>query len=254
MTTKEKLMQCRRAYAERGAKFIEITHLDGQKSAIANPKAIKAAMDALKVELDRQIEELGGDETRSGMNEVVRDWMLREHADERKFMEGFSETVTFAELVKRMEAGENFYDILDCGESQQREYCFRHLTEITDKPYDHWYFLWLSGAERAVAPRTGVAGFMPATFGEAGHRARPPPRPASCAGRFHRPEIGVAIPAGLRHHVRRFEKSPLGKAKGEHHERDREAQGRSPRGHRLLQGGRGFRGRRCPPRGHRLRA
>ena len=138
MTTKEKLMQCRRAYAERGAKFIEITHLDGQKSAIANPKAIKAAMDALKVELDRQIEELGGDETRSGMNEVVRDWMLREHADERKFMEGFSETVTFAELVN-----------LDCGESQQREYCFRHLTEITDKPYDHWYFLWLSGGDKA---------------------------------------------------------------------------------------------------------
>ena len=83
------------------------------------------------------------------MNEVVRDWMLREHADERKFMEGFSETVTFAELVKRMEAGENFYDILDCGESQQREYCFRHLTEITDKPYDHWYFLWLSGGDKA---------------------------------------------------------------------------------------------------------
>ena len=149
MTTKEKLMECRRAYAERGAKFIEITHLDGRKSAIANPKAIKAAMDALKVELDRQIEELGGDETRSGMNEVVRDWMLREHADERKFMEGFSETVTFAELVKRMEAGENFYDILDCGESQQREYCFRHLTEITDKPYDHWYYLWLSGGDKA---------------------------------------------------------------------------------------------------------
>ena len=96
MTTKEKLIECRRAYAERGAKFIEITHLDGRKSAIANPKAIKAAMDALKVELDRQIEELGGDETRSGMNEVVRDWMLREHADERKFMEGFSETSTAA--------------------------------------------------------------------------------------------------------------------------------------------------------------
>ena len=56
MTTKEKLMQCRRAYAERGAKFIEITHLDGQKSAIANPKAIKAMrekLDAMEEMIDR---------------------------------------------------------------------------------------------------------------------------------------------------------------------------------------------------------
>ena len=75
---KEKLIRCRRAYAERGAKLIEVTHLDGKKSGIANPKAVKAVMDALKVELDRQIEELGGDESRSGVNEVVRDWMLRD--------------------------------------------------------------------------------------------------------------------------------------------------------------------------------
>ncbi len=85
MTKKQKtelrdnLIRCRRAYAERGAKLIEVTHLDGTKSGIANPKAVKAAMDALKVELDRQIEELGGDPERSGLNEVVRDWMLRDH-------------------------------------------------------------------------------------------------------------------------------------------------------------------------------
>ena len=76
MTNDEKrknLINCRRTYAERGAKLIEVTHLDGRKSGIANPKAIKAVMDALKVELDRQIEELGGDPERSGLNEVVRD-------------------------------------------------------------------------------------------------------------------------------------------------------------------------------------
>ena len=92
---KKKLIRCRRVYAERGAKLIEVTHLDGKKSAIANPKAVKAAMDAIKVELDRQIDELGGDPGRSGLNEVVRDWMLREHADERKLMDDFSESVTF---------------------------------------------------------------------------------------------------------------------------------------------------------------
>ena len=152
MTNNEKkanLIRCRRAYAERGAKLVEITHLDGRKSGIANPKAVKAVMDALKVELDRQIEELGGDETRSGLDEVVRDWMLREHPEERKFMEDFSETVTFRELVERMEAGEDFYDILGSTESAQREICFRRLVELTGKEYNHFYYTWLSRGDKA---------------------------------------------------------------------------------------------------------
>ena len=146
---KENLIRCRRAYAERGAKLVEITHLDGKKSGIANPKAVKAVMDALKVELDRQIEELGGDQSRSGLDEVVRDWMLREHAEERKFMEDFSETVTFRELVERMEAGEDFYDILGSTESTQREICFRRLVELTGKEYNHFYYTWLARGDKA---------------------------------------------------------------------------------------------------------
>jgi len=138
MTKKQKtelrdnLIRCRRTYAERGVKLIEVTHLDGRKSGIANPKAVKAVMDALKVELDRQIEELGGDPERSGLNEVVRDWM-----------EDFSETVTFLELARRMRDGENFYEIVDCGESEQRQRCFERLAELTDTDYDVWYGLWL---------------------------------------------------------------------------------------------------------------
>ena len=149
MTNDEKrrnLIHCRKAYAERGAKLIEVTHLDGRKSGIANPMAIKAAMDALTVELDRQIEELGGDPERSGLNEVVRDWMLREHPAEREMMDGFSETVTFKELAERMEAGEDFYEILDSTESQQREYCFTRLYELTGKDYEYWMELWLHGS------------------------------------------------------------------------------------------------------------
>ena len=140
---RDNLIRCRRTYAERGAKLIEVTHLDGRKSGIANPKAIKAAMDALNVELDRQIEELGGDPERSGLNEVVRDWMLREHPGERDWMEDFSETVTFVELARRMRDGENFYEIVDCGESEQRQRCFERLAELTDTDYDLWYNLWL---------------------------------------------------------------------------------------------------------------
>lgn len=135
MTKKKRLIECRRACAERGAKLIEVTHLDGSKSGIANPKAVKAALDALKVELDRQIEELGGDPERSGLNEVVRDWM-----------EDFSETVTFLELARRMRDGENFYEVVSCGESEQRQRCFERLAELTDTGYDVWYGLWLAAA------------------------------------------------------------------------------------------------------------
>jgi len=106
----------------------------------------KAVMDALKVELDRQIEELGGDPDRSGLNEVVRDWMLRVHPGERDWMEDFSETVTFVELARRMRDGENFYEILDCGESEQRQRCFDRLAELTGTDYDLWYKLWLAAA------------------------------------------------------------------------------------------------------------
>lgn len=55
MATKEQLIACRDAYCNHGCKLIEITHLDGRKSGIANPAAINAAMDVLKAELDRQI-------------------------------------------------------------------------------------------------------------------------------------------------------------------------------------------------------
>ena len=55
MATKEQLIACRNAYAERGCQFIELTHEDGKKSGIANPAAIRVVMDALKGELDRQI-------------------------------------------------------------------------------------------------------------------------------------------------------------------------------------------------------
>lgn len=57
-------------------------------------------------------------------------------------MEDFSETVTFRELVERMEAGENFYDILGSTESTQREICFRQLVELTGKEYNHFYYLY----------------------------------------------------------------------------------------------------------------
>ena len=58
MTLKEKLENCRKAYAK-GVTLIELTHPDGAKSAIRNPKAISVVMDSLNGELDRQLAELG---------------------------------------------------------------------------------------------------------------------------------------------------------------------------------------------------
>ena len=64
-------------------------------------------------------------------------------------MDDFSETATFRELVERMEAGEDFYDILGSTESAQREICFRRLVELTGKEYNHYYYTWLSRGDKA---------------------------------------------------------------------------------------------------------
>ena len=144
MTKKKRLIALRKACKEDGVKLIELTHRDGRKSRISDRAAIAAAMDALGCELYKQIDALGGDEATSGMRETVRDWMLRAHPEERDMMEDFSETVTFEELVRRMRDGENFYEILQCGESVQREHCFNRLSELTDTDYDLWYGLWLA--------------------------------------------------------------------------------------------------------------
>ena len=52
---KERLAKCRDAYLDGGCQLVELTHQDGRVSGISNPDAIRAVMDALKDELDRQI-------------------------------------------------------------------------------------------------------------------------------------------------------------------------------------------------------
>ena len=55
MATKEQLIACRETYLSGGCQLVELTHQDGRVSGISNPGAIRAVMDALKDELDRQI-------------------------------------------------------------------------------------------------------------------------------------------------------------------------------------------------------
>ena len=52
---KAELIACRKSYAEKGCKRIEIVHPDGNVSAIRNGVAIAAAMGAIVREIDRQI-------------------------------------------------------------------------------------------------------------------------------------------------------------------------------------------------------
>lgn len=84
-------------------------------------------------------------EREAGINEVVRDWLLRTEPQEESMIGNFSKTVTFKELAQRMREGEEFYEILDCTESVQREYCFKRLSELYSTTYDYWYLMWLNG-------------------------------------------------------------------------------------------------------------
>lgn len=105
------------------------------------------AVTAKRIPLTKDAEGAGAstkDENAKGKKEVVRDWLVREYPDERRYLGDFSKTVTFSELARRMRNGENFYEILDCGESTQREYCFTRLAELYKTDYGYWYDLWLA--------------------------------------------------------------------------------------------------------------
>ena len=75
----------------------------------------------------------------------VRHWLLETNPEEKPLIGDFRKDVTFAEVNRRMHAGENFYDICDCGESVQREIVFRELARLYGTKYDYWYKLWLRG-------------------------------------------------------------------------------------------------------------
>ena len=93
-------------------------------------------------------------EKAKGAKEPVRDWLLREHPDEKTMIGDFSKTVTFEEVAKRMRAGEDFYDICDCTESVQREYCFARMAELFGTNYEYWYRTWLEGKPpKSLKPR-----------------------------------------------------------------------------------------------------
>ena len=82
-------------------------------------------------------------ERKAGINEVVRDWLLRTNPEEESMIGNFSKKITFKELARRMRKGDEFYEILDCTESVQREYCFARLAELYDTNYEYWYQTWL---------------------------------------------------------------------------------------------------------------
>ncbi len=89
-----------------------------------------------------------------GKNEKVRVWLLREHPDEKPLIGDFSKTVTFQQVADRMRAGEDFYEICDCGESVQREYCFGRMAELFGTNYEYWYRTWLEGKPpKCLKPR-----------------------------------------------------------------------------------------------------
>ena len=73
----------------------------------------------------------------------IREWMLKKHPEERKMLGGFRKDVTFAEVNRRMHKGEDFYEICDCGDSEQRIKVFEEMMRIYNTTYNYWYNLWL---------------------------------------------------------------------------------------------------------------
>lgn len=74
--------------------------------------------------------------------DAINEWLMGE---EDFAVEEMDKSVTCRELIERMNAGENVYDILDAGDSAVREYAFDALSEITGLDYDVFYYAWLHG-------------------------------------------------------------------------------------------------------------
>ena len=57
MTKKQSLTECLNDWNRHSVLRIEIVYTNGERAGIGNPRGIKAAMDAMKEEIKRQIDE-----------------------------------------------------------------------------------------------------------------------------------------------------------------------------------------------------
>ncbi len=73
----------------------------------------------------------------------VRAWLLKAHPEEKPMIGDFRKDVTFADVNRRMHKGEDFSDICECGESEQRIKVFEEMMQIYNTTYNYWYNLWL---------------------------------------------------------------------------------------------------------------
>lgn len=104
--------------------------------------------------MSRKKQTMTAAEIEAGLNGKVRTWLLRNHPEEETMIGDFSKGITFRRLGERMRNGENFYDICDCTESVQREYCFARLAELFGTNYEYWYRTWRDGTPpKSMHPR-----------------------------------------------------------------------------------------------------
>ena len=78
-------------------------------------------------------------------NRRIRDWLLRCYPRERDFIGNFRTDAIFREVWERMQKGEDFYEICECGDSARREYVFDELANLNGCDYEVIYALWLHG-------------------------------------------------------------------------------------------------------------
>lgn len=81
----------------------------------------------------------------SQWNRRIRNWLLCRYLGERTFIGNFRTDITFREVWKRMQKGDDFYEICKCDDSAQRECVFDELSKLNGCDYEVIYDLWLHG-------------------------------------------------------------------------------------------------------------
>lgn len=107
---------------------------------------------------------------------LVRDWYMRAYPDD-ELGERIAPTLTFAEALRAVPSGGDFYVVLGVGDSIVREHVFKELAARAGLSYDDIYERWLSQTPWLLAPNLplGVLDVMfgPAEHGESGHGNEP---------------------------------------------------------------------------------
>lgn len=82
------------------------------------------------------------------LEEEIKNWYMDVYPGDDFLFDDLRPGVTFQDALDTLENGGDIYEFMfvNGGDSVVRERVFEYLSDITGKPYDYFYDLWLANA------------------------------------------------------------------------------------------------------------